>query len=191
MMSFMNSSGKFFCIDTETGGLTTDCSLLTLHGKILDANLQVLSWIDIKLKPDDGKFICTAEALKINKINLVDHASAAITYTEGLKVIEHFLSSSIGNQSENKKLIPIGHNLAFDKGFILSHLKLNWDKYLSHKYIDTVVVGEFLKLSQKVPERVGALSGYAKTLGVKTDALHEASADVDLTIEILRKFKNL
>ena len=135
---------KYLVLDTETGGIGPDVSLLTVYLGVLDENLNLLDELELFLKPNDGIYKTTAEALGINKINLVEHEKKAVTYREGGTLLFQFLQKNsfvfqyivpagtdivhiryIGDLSMYKdivqpigstidKLEPLGHNVAFD-----------------------------------------------------------------------------
>lgn len=107
---------RYIALDVETGGIGLDKSLLTAYFAVMDQNMTILDELYLHTKPDDGIYQVTADALRINGINLVDHESVAITYKEAGQKLYSFLSKhSAGGQY---KMIPIGHNVAFDIKFL-------------------------------------------------------------------------
>ena len=68
----MTKKIQYFIVDAETGGkYAKEHSLLTLYGQILNKNLNVVDEIDLVVKPDDGIYRISADALETNKIDLI------------------------------------------------------------------------------------------------------------------------
>lgn len=176
---------KYFLFDTETGGLKKDMSLLTLYGYILDENLNVLDFIDLKIKPDDGIYNISAQALEINKIVLTEHDKVAITLTEAKNQFANF----IWRWALNNKLTPVGHNVRFDVKFVKTHLLEEWDRYFDRRHLDTASIGKFLSLSGKLSK----LNQYSLTelatafeISFDTEKRHDAQVDAELTLKLLK-----
>lgn len=181
---------KYFLFDTETGGIKKDMSLLTLYGFILDENLNILDSIDLKIKPDGGIYNISAQALEINKINLVDHDKVAISLSEAREKFKNF----IWRWALTQKLTPIGHNIRFDVKFVKTHLLEEWDRYFDRRHLDTASIGKFLSLSGKLPKlNEYSLSELALTLNlsIDNDKRHDAQVDAELTLNLLRNMINL
>ncbi len=176
---------KYFLFDTETGGLKKDMSLLTLYGYILDENLNVLDFIDLKIKPDDGIYNISAQALEINKIVLTEHDKVAITLTEAKNQFANF----VWRWALNNKLTPVGHNVRFDVKFVKTHLLEEWDRYFDRRHLDTASIGKFLSLSGKLSK----LNQYSLTelatafeISFDTEKRHDAQVDAELTLKLLK-----
>jgi DNA polymerase III epsilon subunit-like protein len=184
----------YIAMDTETGGIDPKkASLLTAYFAILDENFNAIAELDLKIKNDKNEvYQVTGEALKINGINLAEHHANNRNCTKGLAAIQ--LSDLITKYSEFGKelLTPIGHNLAFDVGFVNEHLvpKDLWDRSVSYRVLDTAVIANFLKIKGVIPkETSGSLSGLAKFFGINTEAgaLHSAKFDTIVTVSLLEK----
>ena len=77
-------------IDTETGGLSTACSLLEVAAVITDTDFNEVASFYVKTKPEDGDrsvYKVQVGALKVNQIDLVSHDKQAVL---------EFLSSNSG-----------------------------------------------------------------------------------------------
>lgn len=181
---------KFVAYDSETGGLDSkNCSVLTLTLVALDTQLQPLEILDLKLKPDDGIYRVTAQALSINKINIIEHDKTAITYKEARPRIMAFLARHTNNGTN--KLTPIGQNVGFDDSFIWDNIlpKEEWEIHVSYRKIDTATIAEFLKICNIVPGSVAGLSNMAKFFGVARAGAHNSNVDTQMTIDLLRAMK--
>lgn len=181
---------KYFLFDTETGGVRKEMSLLTLHGYILDDNLNILDTIDLKIKPDDGIYRLNAVGLEMNRINIVEHDKVAKPVSEVRTSFKNYICA----WSLNQKLTPIGHNVRFDVKFAKTQLLEDWDRYFDRRHIDTASVGKFLALTGFVPKlNTYSLSEMARAMMIDVDESkrHEASYDADLTLKVLRNMTNL
>ena len=131
--------------------------------------------------------------MEINKINLIEHHNNKNTLdleTASLRLIE-FLS-----KNNLKFTTVIGHNVNFDISFVQEHLlpKDQFHKFFSFNVIDTIVIGQFLKLSGKIPfYQKLSLSALIEYFGKSKDkdSEHTAEYDTEMTIVLLREFLNL
>lgn len=181
---------KYFCFDTEFGGLKKEFSLLTLYGEILDEELNSIDSIDLKIKPENGMYIISPEALQINRINIVEHDKVAISLKEASEAFRSFIS----RHAISTKLIPLGHNVSIDVKFAKHHLMQpeEWNKYFSFRKLDTHSIGLFLSMSGFLPKFDSySLKTMAEFFGLSIDGLHDAKYDVKTTIEIVKKMKYL
>ena len=176
--------------DTETGGLEPMHSLLEAYFVTLSEDLQPLEELHLFIKPNPGEpYIVTAGALQVNKIDLVTHDTNAITRNDARAKLMDFLARA--HSQAGKKLMPMGHNVPFDIGFVQRHLmsKAEWELYCSYHLDDTVVLISALKRRGILRKNVWSLGTVAKELGVQFDAsqLHGAKADAMLTLMVYRK----
>lgn len=182
---------KYFCFDTELGGLKKEYSLLTLYGQILNEDLNVLDEIDLKLKPDDGIYKVSADALSINRINLLEHDRNSISTSEASAKFNNFICRHSMNSKE--KIIPMGHNVSLDIKFIKSYLmsSAEWEKHFSYRKMDCHSVAMFLGFSGFLPKYDSySLKTLAEHYGLQTDGMHEARKDVQITTELFKLMSN-
>lgn len=187
---------KYIALDLESGGIGHDKSLLTAYIAVLDEDLNpfdststcgyITVPLDLKMKPDDGVYKVEAEALAINKIDILSHDREAITYKEAAKKIFEYLEQV--NPGGKEKLIPLGHNVAFDIQFLTAHTlsKKTWDKYVSYRTLDTGTIGQYLIAKSDLPDMKASLGEIAKHYGVRF-AAHTAKGDTEACIEIMKK----
>lgn len=174
--------------DCETGGIGPDVSLLTACFKVLDWDFNTIDTLNLYMKPEDGIYKCTAEALAINKIDLIAHDKIAITYKEAGTKLYEFL-----NKHSNKgkiKLVPLGHNVYFDIEKYVQNIisKKSWLYNVSYRLADTGVILEFLKRKGKVPKTVsGSMGSMCAFLGIPYEKGHTAEGDVDLATECYKR----
>lgn len=183
---------KYLILDTETGGIGRDKSLLTAYFGIYDRNFNKLSELDLSLKNKYGIYVVTAEALMINKIDLKIHDEYAITFQEGGTQLYNLLKENT-NDGESK-LIPVGHNVHFDiekiKEFLISDG--SWNKFVSYRKIDTGVLAQALKVIEKLPDKLsGSLGSLAEFFNIEHKKAHTAKGDSEVTIEVLKNLLNM
>lgn len=124
--------------DVETGGL--DCSrhsLLTVSFVLVQDN-QIIETKEWYIKPKHG-YVVEAEALKVNRIDIVKHDEIAKPAFDCANGIIKYLESLF--KKYNNKLILAGQNTIFDINFIKEFMDWNRDlekfnEYVSHRYVD-------------------------------------------------------
>lgn len=177
---------KYIVIDTETGGITTDTSLLTAYFGIFDENFNFVKDLDLTLKPDDEIYHVTSDALKINKINLVEHSVCAVPYKKAKTYLYEFLQRSY----QGEKLIPVGHGLNFDLLRVWQNLisKETWEDFVSYRPLDTGNAAQFLRTVGLFPNDVsGSLGSLIKYFNIESiGELHTAKVDALQTMSVLK-----
>ena len=98
---------KYLALDCETGGFE-GTSLLSLYCGVYDESFTLLDELELFLRPKDHIYNVTAEALAINKINLIEHEKKAIPYNEGGTLLYDFLKR---NSTNIQIFIPEGVNI--------------------------------------------------------------------------------
>lgn len=184
---------KYIGFDCETGGvLAKETSLLSADFGVYDHRLNQISELPLWIKPNDNKpYQVMAEAMDVNKINLVEHDKIAISESEAGQRLYNYLKQE--SEGGKIKLVPIGHGVVMDIQFVNAHLinKAGWDYFCSYRYQDTAVIGQFLKDMGLIPQSVtGKLGLYAKHFGINPPgALHTARADRIVTVEVLKAMR--
>lgn len=183
-------SNYFVAFDCETGGLdhlTTD--LLTAYFAIVDEEHNTLEELDLKLKPNDGRFpIANAKALKVNKIDLKMHLEdpTTITYSEAKPLLVAMLKRFLKKKGSFSNLSPMGHNVPFDRDYVTHYIlpKEEWDAIINYRVIDTMPVVNFLKRAGWLPKEVGSLESIAQYLNIVNPAAHTAKADTKTAVSV-------
>ena len=177
----------YISLDCETGGIGPEVSLLTVYLAVLDQNFEIMDELDLAIKPDNDIYNVTAEALSINKINLIEHQKVAISPGIAGGRLREFL---IENSDNGKiKLTPLGHNVAFDLEKVYQNLlnKKEAQKYVSYRVLDTGSTGRALIVAGIIPDTVtGSLGSYVKHYGIKEGEYHTARADTLMTVEVMK-----
>jgi hypothetical protein len=178
-----------------------------LYGLALDKDFKILAEVDLRIKPIDGVYKVQAEALHINKINLVEHNKDKLTLNEkrAAIVFKEFLISNMFTSEElkseeykklfNKRRLRIaGHNVDLDKQFIKAKFidKEVWNEYFENKTLDTAVIAIFLQECGMLPPDLNcSLGSLANYLGIDSSNAHNAKADVIMTYNVLLKLMEI
>jgi len=177
--------------DTETGGLEAGKhSLLTAYFCVIDPKTyEMIDEIDLKVKPDDGKYNVTPKAIEINGIDLEEHDKVAMTYTEANKVLKAFL---VKNKIKGKRnhYISLGQNVGFDMNFLKASI-LSEAEFKSHGIyhgtLDTKSIVDFLKIIGIFPPTMRtSLGDIIDHLGLPKRNAHEAKDDVLMTVDAFK-----
>lgn len=179
----------YLILDTETGGIGLDKSLLTAYFLVCDDKFNKLDDLYLFVKPDDGIYRVNGEAMEINGINLVQHDKKAIAYKKAGTVLYQFLERNFGYRKE--RMVPVGHGMSGDLDHVFDKLisRSTWETFVSYRRLDTSVALQFLKSCGLFPETVsGSLESLVEYFDLKKDGeLHDAKVDAELTKEVLIK----
>lgn len=187
---------RYFFFDCEMGGTNPDMTLLTLWGMVLDENLQLIDSIDLKIKPDNGRYLIDAYSIAVNKIDIVAHNEEAISETDAARKFYNFAFLHGGET----KMIAAGHNLSLDIRYVKRRLLRDdihpdghcWGRFFSHRRIDTASIAQFLCLAGKLPrELTCSLQSLAEYFGFSYEGAHEAEFDTVLALKVLKKLVGL
>lgn len=185
-------------IDTETGGLIDDVSILQISlfacrfGK---KKIHTVDELTFYCRPDNSVYKVDPDALEVNQIDLLFHKKNSYTYLESEKLILDFLKKI--NEGETSKPTLAGQGILYD----LDHLsnqkiisKETWRRYTDVRTLDLLSIGRFLQFSGLIPETQSlSLSKIATHLGVSVDEsrLHTADYDNYLAAEVLFEYRDL
>ena len=185
-MSENERLAKYIALDVESGGLDNAKTLLTAYFITLDEDMNPIDELDLKIKPDDGVYHLSAEALAVNGINIVEHDRVAITAGTAASLIFQFLANN--NKDGKIKLIPVGHNVVFDIEFVCAHTlsKKSWNKFCGYRVLDTGTVSQFLMEKGDLPKMSASLGVIAKHYGIEFEA-HTAKGDTLATVAVMKK----
>lgn len=189
---------KIFFYDLETTGTHPDCCIHQISGKIYEIETDtILETFNFHVKPHIGARI-EKEALEICGLTLEQlqgypHAEQAYQALMGI------ICSHIERYNPDSKMYLGGYNIAgFDNDFFKDFFSGMGDKYFGSYFYQSPVVDVYhlaalpLALRRKYMPNF-KLATVAEFLGVKVDSesLHEASYDVDLTIQCFRIIRGL
>lgn len=185
---------KYLSIDAEMGGRDLNFSLLTVGLVVLDNLFTVCDTLELFLKPDDGIYTVSGQGMSVNHINIAEHDAVAMPYKTAKPILFEFLRKSTDNGK--CRLVPLGHGVKGDISHVQSRLisEGSWHQFCSYHYIDTSVVLQFLRSCGKLPfDTDGSVESLARhfNIEVKSDSLHNALYDAQLTAAIYKQMVNL
>ena len=179
----------YLFVDTETGGLDTSFSLLTVAAAVTDKDFNVLSKTCFGVKPP--LYVIDPGAIRVNKINLAEHAGNSLSLEmASVQFIEFLQDNFIA--CNRRKLIPAGHNVKFDLDFIWSYLlpESSWREFCTHPALDTAVLARFFSDAGLIPPSFN-LVALRDLFDIQTGEAHSAENDVMATIELAKRFFNI
>lgn len=185
------SKALYLPFDTETGGLGDDVSILSAHFAVCDEDMNVLDELSLFTKPNNGQYVVNAEALIINKIDLISHDRIANTYSEAGGLLRDFLWKH--SQNGKVKLVPIGKNVGFDIKKVTDNLLgvKTWNQFVSYRLYDITGLVIYLKRQGALPENApDSLEKLAHYFDIPIDA-HTAKGDNLAQIEVLKRLEEL
>lgn len=183
-------NGNLLCaIDTETTGL--DC---TMHEMIqiaivpLDNNIEPIRTIPpfyIEIKPEHPERI-TKEAMSVNMIDMAKICDRGHDRIKAIDLLESWIDKlglSYTKYGNRRKIVPLGQNYQFDRGFISAWLGHKMYEELFHyHYRDTMIAANFINdraafMAEPVPFVKTNLQWLAQKLNIQTDKAHDALQD--------------
>lgn len=186
---------KFLGHDAETGGVKPSVHTLLTHYfgvfALDQGKFSLRAELDLKIKPASGNYVVTAEALGVNKIDLVKHDKEAVTLEVASEKLYYFLKEH--SDDGRQRLVRMGHNEPFDKDFLINNLLREevWKKFTDYGgVVDSSGMARVLKMKGKLPWNVRFnLRQLAEFLGVSFDPteLHTAKGDVHLMVRCIEK----
>lgn len=186
----------YLFIDTETGGVTTDHSLLSVSAIATDKRFNIInvdehpSGITILIK--SPKYVVNAKALSINKIDLILHDQLAVPMAEARLRLLSYLDKALC-MTNKRAFVVAGHNVEFDRKFVTAHLLTtdDWEKYMTYPVLDTAVIARFMN-AIGLHDRGYSLSHLVSSFSPDYQAgvMHNSHNDTLATIELARQMVN-
>ena len=147
---YMTMKNTFLVVDTETGGLSCKKnSILSIAGVVWQPRGEITKLFDLYIK--EPELNVEEKALKINKIDLNVINKEGFSPFEAVKRIKIALNKRFG--LSRKPIQLVGHNVAFDLGFIRRLYRLaQQDMSLDFRdrALDSCSILQFLMISGKV-----------------------------------------
>lgn len=177
--------GKYIAYDIETGGLSKEAPILTAAFVILDEKFEAISKMDFLFKLPK-KVTIEPEAFVINKINIAEHFKnpMAMEATEVDERLERWIRLHRGDNAE--KLQSIGHNFFFDYSRLSPALPKSF-ALVDRRGIDTSSNNKILQALGRMPKEANNLGEIAKHFGIESSGAHTATADTEMTIQVLKR----
>ena len=184
---------RYVTLDTETGGFNEhEHCLLKGCFVILTKDLEEVARLRFDLERDP-MLTCTEEALRINKIDLVEHDRVALPKLRITQDLVSFFTGVLGEApTKEEKLRPTGQNPWFDLRFLKAQLpQVPWDTFFHYHVLDTASVTEALVIAGKYPDNAsGSLAPVAEYFGIDASQAHSEVGDVEMVIKLLHLYKN-
>lgn len=186
----------YLFVDTETGGLTPQHSLLTVSCIGVDENFNIIpvpaTAPGLYLRIKHEEYALTAGALSVNKIDLSQHHAAGISLQDARSALQYFIDDVL-RRSGKKRLVPAGHNVGFDVQFIRANLLTDreWDEIFTYPALDTAAVARFLTAGGMHDGGYSLKRLRDKFVPHMSGDLHNAEVDNLITIELAKKFVSL
>lgn len=176
---------KYIAYDIETGGLSKEAPILTAAFIVLDERFETIAKTDFLFKLAK-KVVIEPEAFAINKINIAEHFknSAAMEATEIDERLEKWIRLHQTDGAE--KLQSVGHSFFFDYSRLSPVLPKSF-ALVDRRGIDTSSNNKILQALGRMPKEANNLGEIAKHFGVEASGAHTATADTEMTIQVLRK----
>ena len=177
-------------IDTETTGLSPRFNKTLTVGLLLadikKTHVEILDQSHIFIK--HNRYNANAQALWVNKIDLKQHDIHAVPPCTACNQINTFIED---NSLQETPLL--GHNIAFDKGFLSS--LFDQGETLSkfhHESFDTMHTWRSLRREGVVPSDLKATLGtIANFFDIDYTKAHDALADCKITAQVYHKMLKL
>jgi hypothetical protein len=176
---------NYLATDAESGGVAEGVSLLTAWFGIYDTDGILLDELDLCVKPENGIYHLEAEGMEVNKIDLIQHDKAAVTYKQAGQTLYAFLKKWSKDGAE--KLMPVGHNLYGDVDWYCKFLlsQGSWKKFVSYRLRDTGSFGSGLKDAGILPHSIsGGLGAFLEFFDIVNEAPHTAKGDGMATMKL-------
>jgi DNA polymerase III epsilon subunit-like protein len=181
----------YLAIDVETGGIDNEVSLLEVYLGRFKTDFQLKDELNLKIKPPNGIYNVTAEALAINKINLLEHDAVAQSLDKCKNTLYDFLRGI--HFSEKERLIPVGHGVAFDVRKIQNSLisRGSWETFVSYRCLCTSSVARFLLACGMLPtEPSGSLESLVVHYNLQYQGEpHTARADALASVAVFKRMQ--
>lgn len=179
-------------IDTETGGLTTDYSVLSVGAVVFDINTgKTIEEFETLIKlPSLSDYKVTEKALEINKLSVQECFEKGIHPADAAnKLVDLYVKHGC--------TLLGGHNFIYDVRMLTANIfKCSIDEFnkmFTYRWLDSLTVMRLFEGHNDVPAGA-SLEKTAKALGIKVAdkaKLHSALVDIRLTATILYKFRTL
>jgi DNA polymerase-3 subunit epsilon len=171
---------NFVFVDIETTGLNLlSNEIIEIGCVVTNSNLEIIEEFEIKIKPEH---IENADpvALKVNHYDSDDWENA-----QSLKEAMKIFSEKV------KDCIMVGHNVAFDAGFLeYAFNKTNLINTMHYHKLDTVSIA-WAKMHDDPKLEHFSLREFCLLFDIKNERAHTALSDARATCELYKKLMEL
>jgi len=171
---------NFAFIDIETTGLNLEKNeIIEIGCVITTSELEIIEEFELKIKPE---YIENADpvALKVNHYNKKDWESS-FSLKDAMKIFSEKV----------KNCIMVGHNVAFDAGFLeYSFNKTEIINTMHYHKLDTISIA-WAKLHREPDLEHFSLRELCERFDIKNERAHSALPDARATYELYKKLMTL
>ena len=164
---------------------------MTAYFVIHNEDGDFLEDLELFMKPDEGEFTVTQEALDVTGIDLKNHLEdpRTVPYSEAKETLMAFLEKHKIKGKRNH-FTPCGQNIGFDEGFVMGVLvpQEEWRKLVHYRAIDTLQILTFLQDVGFLPKELGNLGSQVEYFGIPVGKAHDAKGDVRMTVDVYRAY---
>lgn len=172
-------------VDTETTGLKPG------FNEIVEL---AIVFFDDGFKPNGLRFVTQIKPMwpcnfseEARKVNGIDPDKISDSLIPNI-VRANFLEWK-NNLLGDKKIIALGHNYSFDKGFLEVFLTKDlYDEHFHYNFEDSMILARALRSRGKLKTENCKLTTLAKYFGIPNDSSHSAYNDALVTLQV---YKNL
>lgn len=173
---------KRLVIDTETTGLSPRFNkTLTVGMLLIDVEKDFLDILDSNhIFVKHNKYNATKGAMSVNKIDIIQHNQIAVPPQKACSQINNFIEKNVLH-----KIPLIGHNIAFDRGFLNALFDQGKSLHkFHHEHEDTMWIWRNLQKENKVPIGRSNLQTVANHFKIDYTKAHDALADCKITAQV-------
>ncbi|BDU78222.1 3'-5' exonuclease [Mesoterricola sediminis] len=175
-------------VDTETGGVDPRKHSLLSVAFVVGDGPKVINSLEVLIRHEP--FVVSAGGMRVNRIDLVRHAEAALEPRMAMDVMGVFLDQHFPHRC--KPVILAGHNVAFDQAFLETFwegLGIPFESRFGHRTVDTHAIAAALRDAGRLPlEDLGSSSLFAHFgIEVPEEKRHTALGDALATFELYWK----
>jgi len=195
--SMQHWNGHQLCaIDTETTGLDMFWhEMVQICILPLDANIKPRKDVNpfyINLIPDHPER-AQKEAMRKNKLDLANLVNKGFDRIAAIDMLTHWidqLNLPVTAYGTPKKIIPLGHNFSFDRGFMMKWLGRDlYDELFHYHYRDTMISANWLNdhaamRAEQVPFSKTGLQWLCSKLNIESERAHDSLSDCVSTSKV-------
>lgn len=189
--------------DVETVGLDPDDNPVIEVGFAHYNGEEMISEFQVKMRPwpdwadeeERDRVFVSLGALKCNGLSYSELQELGSRNVAVQQIVDYLLS--VIKKVGRKKLKLGGHNVAFDiqriRELLEEHNITNWGEVFDYSFIDTSVIGNFLRDTKVITLDIMSLENLAEVLGLEPDKnkVHTALYDTHLSAKAYFAMKKL
>lgn len=179
-------------IDCETTGFDEDKHQILEVGMLVIRNNEVVADMEVKIKHKE--YVLSIQAMKANKIDLIEHDDIGLNTKEACEKILEFLAN---NKIQEDGFIVLGQNVSFDIKFIeklfLKEYKIKeFRQLVSYRNIDIMQLALLRNLENKIRLEKQSLDYILDELKIEIPGdRHRALTDCYLQFKVYKKLLEL